>query len=171
MIKKSFIFCLLAILFGCSEEKETPKEIKWTNESSIELNKSLAEEEEINIKLYLAQRPNWKMTKTGSGLQYFVYENGQGAVPTKDQIVQVEYQISLLDGTICYQTAKDEFNEFKVDKSDIESGVQEAIKLLKKGDKAKLIIPSHIAHGLVGDLDKIPPMSTLIVDIKILDIK
>lgn len=171
MMKNFFILFILLGFYSCEEEQPETKEIPWSNESSIELNKSLAEEEEINIKLFLAQRPNWQMQKTGSGLQYFIYQKGEGVVPKSGQIVQVEYQISLLDGTVCYETAKDEFNEFKVDKSDIESGVQEAIKLLRKGDKAKLIIPSHIAHGLVGDLDKIPPMSTLIVDITILEIK
>jgi FKBP-type peptidyl-prolyl cis-trans isomerase len=39
---------------------------------------------------------------------------------------------------------------------------------MKVGDKAKLIIPSHLGHGITGNMDKIPPLSTLIVDIELI---
>ena len=55
-----------------------------------------------------------------------------------------------------------------IDKSDIESGVQEGIKKMRVGDKAKLIIPSHLAHGLTGDMEKIPPLSVIVVDIHLI---
>jgi FKBP-type peptidyl-prolyl cis-trans isomerase len=42
---------------------------------------------------------------------------------------------------------------------------------MKMGDRAKLIIPSHLAHGLVGDLNKIPPLTTIVVDIHLIDLK
>jgi FKBP-type peptidyl-prolyl cis-trans isomerase len=58
--------------------------------------------------------------------------------------------------------------EFVIDKSDIESGIQEGIKKMREGDRAKMIIPSHLAHGLVGDLDKIPPLSVIVVDIHLI---
>jgi len=37
------------------------------------------------------------------------------------------------------------------------------------GDKAKLIIPSHLAFGLAGDMDQIPPLSPIVYDIEVLD--
>ncbi len=39
------------------------------------------------------------------------------------------------------------------------------------GDRAKLIVPSHIGHGLVGDMDKIPPLNTLVIDIYLIGIQ
>jgi FKBP-type peptidyl-prolyl cis-trans isomerase len=57
---------------------------------------------------------------------------------------------------------------FEIDRADIESGIHEGIKFMSVGDRAKLIIPSHLAHGLVGDLDKVPPLSTLVVDIHLI---
>ena len=41
----------------------------------------------------------------------------------------------------------------------------------KVGDKAKLIVPSHLGHGLLGDFDKVPPMRSLVIDIKLIGIK
>ena len=61
--------------------------------------------------------------------------------------------------------------EFSIDKSDEESGLNEAVKFLSVGDKAKLILPSHLAHGLLGDLDKIPPQSILLIDVQLIKIK
>jgi FKBP-type peptidyl-prolyl cis-trans isomerase len=108
------------------------------------------------------------MIKTGSGLQYYIYEKGIGDTAVAGVIAQVETEVSLLDGTQCYKTAKDEIEEFVIDKSDIESGVQEGIKKMRVGDKAKLIIPSHLAHGLTGDMEKIPPLSVIVVDIHLI---
>jgi FKBP-type peptidyl-prolyl cis-trans isomerase len=37
---------------------------------------------------------------------------------------------------------------------------------LNYGDKSKVILPPHLAFGLTGD-EKVPPMSTLVYDLKI----
>ncbi|MFT5581995.1 MAG: FKBP-type peptidyl-prolyl cis-trans isomerase FkpA, partial [Psychromonas sp.] len=78
---------------------------------------------------------------------------------------------SLLDGTDCYKTEENEIDEFKIDRSEVESGVQEAIKLMRIGDKMKLIIPSHLAHGLTGDMNKVPPLSPIVVDLHLVHLK
>ncbi|MGE5317418.1 MAG: FKBP-type peptidyl-prolyl cis-trans isomerase, partial [Chloroflexota bacterium] len=39
------------------------------------------------------------------------------------------------------------------------------------GDHAKFVIPSHLGFGLIGDQNKVPPKSTLIYDIELLDLK
>jgi FKBP-type peptidyl-prolyl cis-trans isomerase FkpA len=52
---------------------------------------------------------------------------------------------------------------------EIESGIHKAVQFMKKGDKALILIPSHLAHGLLGDMNKIPPQTPIIYDIYILD--
>jgi FKBP-type peptidyl-prolyl cis-trans isomerase len=42
---------------------------------------------------------------------------------------------------------------------------------MRKGEKAKFILPSHLAHGLVGDLQKIPPLSILVLDVELIDLQ
>jgi len=75
-----------------------------------------------------------------------------------------------LDGTKCYNTdEKPEF--FTVGKDYVESGLHEGIQFMSIGDKAIIIIPSHLGHGLAGDLKKIPFKSTIVYDIEFLDIK
>lgn len=157
------------LLTACGEnEPEQTPEINWDQEKSTKMNKELAIEEQIQIKLFLEQHKDWEVEKTGSGLQYYIYHKGIGDQAQEGLIAQVEMNVSLLDGTECYKTKSDEYEEFLIDKSNIETGVQEGIKKMRIGDKAKLIIPSHLAHGLIGDLNKIPPLTTIIVDIHLI---
>ncbi|MDX1651944.1 MAG: FKBP-type peptidyl-prolyl cis-trans isomerase [Brumimicrobium sp.] len=171
-----FVFLILIFcgLFISCEEEHKPEDIQapdWTTEKSTELNKRFAQEEEIGIRLYLKQRPQWKMTETGSGLRYWIYEDYEGPVAELDDFVDVAFEVRLLDDSLVYESGRNEVSTFKVDKSDVETGVQEGIKYLSEGDKAKFIIPSHLAHGLLGDQHKIPPLQVLVVDIELKKIK
>ena len=158
----------LFILFSCTTEEEKKPEVEWSNKRSIELSKELTIQEEIDVKLFLEMHKDWKMTNTGSGLQYMIYEHGKidtAYSPLPGNIARIEYQITMLDGTLCYRTEDDEYENFKVDRSEIESGVQEGIKKMTIGDRARLIVPSHLGHGLIGDMNKIPPLTPLVIDI------
>jgi FKBP-type peptidyl-prolyl cis-trans isomerase FkpA len=143
-------------------------DIKWSKEQSTDLGKELAIQEELEIKIYLESHKDWKMIRTGSGLRYMLITEGNGDSIRSGDVAEIEYKIKQLDGTLLVETADDEYEEFVVDKSEIETGIQEGIKYLKVGDKARFIIPSHIGHGLVGDMDKIPPLTTLVVEINVL---
>ena len=98
-------------------------------------------------------------------------QNGKGDSAHSGDDVKVNYKISLLDGTECYSSDKDGAYEFKVEGDAIESGLHEAIQLMRVGDKAKFILPFHLAHGLHGDDENIPPISTIVVDLELLEIK
>ncbi|MDG1148555.1 MAG: FKBP-type peptidyl-prolyl cis-trans isomerase [Crocinitomicaceae bacterium] len=169
------LFAVILFFTSCGDDPiKVRPELDWSQEDSTNLNKELAIEEQLDIRLFLEQHKDWELTTTGSGLQYYIYEHGAvDAVcsPKPGDIAEIEYVVRLLDGTVCYQTADDEYEEFNVDNSQIESGVQEGIKKMNIGDRAKLIIPSHLGHGLIGDMDKIPPLNTLIVDVYLIGIQ
>lgn len=170
---KNLIFYgfIVFFLFSCGEEKEKNGEKKnWTNEQSIHVNQQFTKEEEVDIKLFLKRRPDWKMIETGSGLRYWIYEDKEGEKAKEDDVVDVRFEVKMLNDSLIYKTDKNEVSSFKVDKSNVETGVQEGIKYLSEGDKAKFIIPSHLGHGLLGDFEKIPPLQVLVVDIELLKI-
>jgi FKBP-type peptidyl-prolyl cis-trans isomerase FkpA len=175
MYKWLIVLVVCAFVFACNssieETDERPKEIEWSKDQSTQFGESLAREDEIGIRLYLKQRPEWEMKESGTGLRYWIYEQTEGRSVNKEDVVRVEFKVELLDGTLCYATEKEEYSLFKVDKSDVETGVQEGIKYMREGERAKLIIPSHLGHGLIGDLDKIPPMQVLIVDLHVKSIE
>lgn len=169
MVRILFILLSLPILFSCENQRkeELDKPVNWTRDHSTEFGKGIAREEERDIKVYLKTRPDWEMEKSGTGLRYWIYEKNEGHRVEEGHIISVHFDVSLLDGTKCYATEDDETSTFMVDKSDVETGVQEAVKYMREGEKAKLIVPSHLGHGLLGDLDKIPPMHPLVIDLQI----
>ena len=72
-----YVFTL--IIAACtSTEVEQPIDMDWNKEKSTDLNKNLAQEEEIQIKLFLAHHKDWKMQESGTGLKYFIYKQGEG---------------------------------------------------------------------------------------------
>lgn len=169
MLRKYFkITSLSLILVACSTEEEKAPEINWTKEKSTKLNENLALEEDLRIQMYLDSKPKWKMEKTGSGLRYWIYKNGTGDQATSGLIAQVRYSIEGIDGTTFHATPAGEMESFLIDKSQIETGIQEGIKYMRIGDKAKMIVPAHLAHGLVGDFEKIPPLTTLVIDLELI---
>jgi len=170
--KLSGIFLLIVLFFGCQPEKEV-KEVDYSQmqESLLESNKNAAKLENEQIEQYIKRR-QWGVVSTGTGLRYFVYQNGTGVQAKEGNVVSVFFTISLLNGKICYtNVGTDKPEQFIVGHDDVESGLHEGIQHLKVGDKAMLIIPSHLAHGLVGDLNKIPPQSTIVYDIELVAVR
>lgn len=161
-----YIVFIVFTLLSCDNEEvvDTP-EIEWSKTESTDLNKEFTVREKIDIKFYLERHPSWEMTESGSGLYFHKYENGEGAEAKVSRVAQVQFEISLLDGTVVYSTEDDEVEEFKIGHSHVESGVQEAIEMMREGDRAKIIVPSHLAHGLTGDYDKIPALTAIVVDL------
>ena len=56
---------------------------------------------------------------------------------------------------------------FKVGFGGVESGLEEGVLLLRTGDKARFIMPPHLAHGLIGDGDCIPMRAIIIYDVEL----
>ena len=79
----------------------------------------------------------------------------------KQKQVVVHYSGFLLDGTkFDSSVERDEPLTFVAGAGQVIPGWDEGLLLLKKGSKARFIIPSNLAYG-DRDLGKIPPNSTL----------
>ena len=112
------------------------------------------------------------MIETGTGVRYQFAENRSGTGDNAkfgDQ-VSVNLSIALLDGTSCYETDSIP-DQFVLGRSDEESGLQEVLQLMSAGQKTKIIIPSYLAHGLLGDSEIIPPQSILIIDVELISLQ
>ena len=86
-------------------------------------------------------------------------------------IVTMNYTVSLMDGTECYSSKESGPKEFMVGQDDLESGIHKGVQLIKTGDHCLFMIPSHMAHGLLGDYKKIPPQSPIVYDVEIRSVK
>jgi FKBP-type peptidyl-prolyl cis-trans isomerase FkpA len=164
-------FLMLALLSCCISATDRPQsdEAKDISEPLIIVNKELVKTEDQRIEDFIA-RYNWKMDITGTGLRYAIYRQGCGIPAQKGFTARYHYTLTLLTGDTIYTSEESGPKEIIVGKGGVENGLEEGILLLKKGDRAKLIIPSHLAFGLVGDMDKIPAKATLVYDIELIDL-
>lgn len=166
---KGFFYLIVILVFSsCFQKKQEKDTIKKA--FSIEnINKELVEKDKEAILSYI-NRKQWNMQVTKTGLWYMIYRKGNGIQATAGKQAVISYQVSLLDGTICYQSDSVSPKIFTIGQGGIESGLEEGILLLHKGDKAKFIMPPHLAYGLIGDENKIPGRATIVYDIEVLDI-
>jgi FKBP-type peptidyl-prolyl cis-trans isomerase FkpA len=164
---------LLVLMLSCNTE--TKKEAPLPSEQQIKkplesVNKYLVKTEDEEINDFIA-RYNWKMTKTSTGLRYMIYKNGNGVKAEQGKLAKINFELRLINGTLSYSSKQEGTKEFEIGKSNAESGLQEGILLMRVGDKAKLIIPSHLAYGLHGDENKIPKRATLVYDVELLQVR
>jgi len=147
---------------------------KVFEEKKSNLEKSKAEQEktakETFRKEMLAMFPNAK--ETASGLMYVIEQEGTGASPVAGQTVSVHYNGTLVDGSK-FDSSYDRGQpiEFPLGQGRVIKGWDEGIALLKKGGKAKLIIPYYLAYGEQGYPPVIPPKATLLFDVELVDVK
>jgi len=124
-------------------------------------------EKELTFLIENAEREG--VITTESGLQYMVLEEGSGPKPTVSDTVIVHYEGSLADGRVfdsSYQ--KNQPEEIPLDM--VIPGWAEGIQLMNVGSKHRLFIPSNLAYGERGAGQVIPPYSTLIFTIELIDI-
>lgn len=112
------------------------------------------------------------MTTTESGLQYIIFEQGEGVKPTAGQQVSVHYKGMLEDGTV-FDNSYDRGEPivFPVGTGRVIKGWDEGIMLLNVGTKAQLIIPSELGYGERGAGAVIPPNATLIFDVELVAVQ
>ena len=155
---------------GNNEKKQTDKfDIDSLKKPLEKVNKKLIKTEDEQIQDLIA-RYGWNMQKTGTGLRYLIYNKGKGIKASLGKIAKINFEVRLITGDICYSSKNEGTKELLIGKSGEVSGLEEGILLLSVGDKAKFIIPSHLAFGLLGDEKKIPTRATLVYDVELLQI-
>ncbi len=109
------------------------------------------------------------VTTTASGLQYEVITAGTGPKPSADDTVEVHYRGTLVDGTEFDSSySRGETVTFGV--GQVIPGWTEALQLMPKGSKWKLVIPPELAYGAGGAGQVIGPNAALVFEVELISI-
>jgi FKBP-type peptidyl-prolyl cis-trans isomerase FkpA len=168
-MKKYLVACIsILLVFSCKEDepKDETMLIPSRNETA-EMNKAWNLEEQELINQFIT-RKGWEMNTSESGLNYLIYQQGTGEKAKPGMRAMVEYSITLLDGSAVYSTSEIGPQPFLIERDNVEQGIHEGITYMKVGDRAKMIVPYFLAHGLMGDQAEIPPLASLVFDIRLL---
>lgn len=162
---------VMAMFWACNNTGHeqpllSPTELK---EPLVKANQHLVRSEAEDIAAYM-ERYGLEMLETGSGLRYHIAEAGVGLQAGKGQVARLHYTLTLLNGKKCYSSQDRGLLEFLVGKGGVESGLEEAVLLMREGGRGKFILPSHLAHGLPGDGDCIPKKSVVVYDLKLVSV-
>ena len=104
-----------------------------------------------------------------SGLQYEIITEGKGKLAKATDQVKCHYEGTLLDGTLFDSSIKrGQPAVFGVNQ--VIPGWVEALQLMPEGSKWKLYIPSELGYGARGAGEMIPPHSTLIFEVELLEV-
>ena len=117
-----------------------------------------------------------KMIKTASGLQYEDMKVGSGAAPKAGQTCVMHYTGWLWENGAKgkkFDSSVDRGTpfEFPLGQGRVIKGWDEGIATMKVGGKRLLLIPSQLAYGPSGRPPVIPPSSTLLFEVELLDTK
>lgn len=174
MRNKEILFIIAAtILLSCSRKQEhtiSEAEFRETEEALIGANRLLVQKDKEKINEYLKQH-QLDLQETSSGLWYLETEKGRGIKAELNNRVTIAYEVSLLDGTKCYDSDSLGLKQFVVGKGGVESGLEEGILLLNEGSKALFIMPPHLAHGVPGDGNRIPARAVIVYQVELIKVE
>jgi len=105
---------------------------------------------------------------TASGLQYEIVNETTGKKPLSNSTVLVNYEGRLVDGTVFDSSYGREPWETEINR--VIPGWTEGVQLMSVGSEFIFYIPSNLAYGENGIQGVIPPFSTLIFRVELLDI-
>lgn len=117
---------------------------------------------------FQAQAAEPKEETTASGIVITTLKEGTGASPKSNETVKVHYRGTLTNGQEFDSSyRREQPATFPLNR--VIACWTEGVQSIKVGGKAKLLCPPNLAYGSRG-VPGIPPNSTLIFEIELLDI-
>ncbi|MBR4803341.1 MAG: FKBP-type peptidyl-prolyl cis-trans isomerase [Bacteroidales bacterium] len=141
-------------------ETETKPDIK---ENMINANRYMSNAEETQID-ELVRRNGWNATKLNNGVRVWEYQKGTGEKLSYEMRIKIRYSLSAISLATIYDNVE---KEITVGKSEVVPGLDTGLMELRRGSKAKIIVPAYAGYGVAGDGDKVPQNATLIFDVEI----
>ncbi len=173
MNKGIYLLISVVLLVACSgnsdKKKPTRAEVAKYKESLVGIHKEIVKIQTDSIQKFV-DSAGWKMQKTPTGLWISIIEDKAGEAAKQGNEVYISYRTSLMNGKQCYCSDSLGYKHFICGQGGVEAGLEEAVLSMSKGDKARIIMPSHLAYGVAGDFKCVPRLAILICEIEMMDI-
>ncbi|MGB1043266.1 MAG: gliding motility-associated peptidyl-prolyl isomerase GldI [Tenacibaculum sp.] len=174
-MKYKVILFLGVILFLSScqkQEARRPKKQGTTNfyKEVLAKNKKLNALEKRSLEKLIQQDTlnHYNASKSGFWYTYITKDTLNSITPKAEDLVLLSYTVADVYGNEIYPK---EERSYKIDKEDFIPGLQDGIKLMKKGETVTFVIPSYRAFGVVGDGKKITVSQPIKSTVTLIDIK
>jgi FKBP-type peptidyl-prolyl cis-trans isomerase len=162
---KKLVFPLLFIILGAlvSMCGSTYQEPCYNKYSAIQ-----EAQDQIDIQAFIERKEMTGVIKTASGLNYYIYEKGDGITPRATSVIRANYRGSFINDESGKAFEEAGYNpEFVLNKTI--QGWIEGLQLIAEGGRIRLMIPSHLAYGNCGS-GEIPPNTPIVFDITLVSV-
>jgi len=143
-------------------------------EHVVDVDRVQLEEEEKRIEKYMSSH-GLEMTKTDSGVYIEETVKGKGDIAVAHKMISINYTGKFLDDTVFESTfTEEEFGRpisVTVGNQQVIRGWEEAFLEMKAGGTYVILVPSHMAFGVKGRGDVVPPDTPLVFEIKVLSVR
>lgn len=164
-LKRVFASMLVALLVvSCAERAEPTQEVIEID--MVERQKMYLAQERQLIERYIESHQLDGIERNGFGMYELQMSEGEGRKAEMEDRVIYSATVYLMDDSGVGQYV----DTIALGRSQIELGLHTAIEGMKEGEKKLVLIPSFLAKGLAGDLDKVPPQSPLRYDIRLIQV-
>ena len=172
-MKNILIIVLSIFIAACTGNSKKPvptqNEIVRYKNALVGIHKEIVKNQADSIQRY-ADSMGWQISSTPTGLWISFVTDAPGPTAKAGDEVYLAYKTSLLNGKLCYDSDSLGYQKILCGRGGIESGLEEALLLMSKGDKSRVILPSHLAFGVAGDFKCVPRLSILIYELEVLEI-
>ncbi len=154
---------------GCREVPTydvTPTAKEGLQEKMIGANRLISKSEAQQIDAYLERR-GWDKTRIANGVWVAEYTNSEvplGAAIDYEDTVALRYRVETLGGKEIYAWSEDTVVCGRMKPT---RGLDAALRTLHAGATARVIVPSEMAYGVVGDGDRIGRRTVLVDEVVI----
>jgi len=180
MLKYTYFLFLIIVLFSCKGQK---KEIVTTDTAEEIIkpfdiaalyqnfhNNPLTQfQKEENAIIDFAAEKELPMQRSSSGLYYHIIPTGSGPKIIAGQIISAHYTGKQLNGNI-FDSSYQRNTPIQFRKGEMIAGWNEVVSYMRKGDKAILLVPSHLAYKDQGMQGYVEPNEVLYFDLEIVDV-
>lgn len=161
---------LLTTLFGaCGDvpviDIQAPKG-DTLKENLINANRYIAQSEETQIDAYVARR-GWQMQRLPAGVRVMTVREGRGRRVDYEDTVSIRYRLEAINGAVVYDNVSE---TVVVGRMQPTRGLDAALRTLREGSTARVILPSEQAYGVPGDGNRVKSRMVLIYEVEVMKI-
>lgn len=149
-------------------QEEHEKELR---EAKTKLEEGEFEEKKM-LDQYLAEA-GIKESPVANGMYYIKIAEGSGTIPDSGRSALLNYKGCFLNGRCFDESFEAQPFEFIMGAEDqLIPGLVAGVRRMKEGEKARFIIPSHLAFGSNGSsTGMVPPFTTVIYEVELLKVQ
>lgn len=165
----SYLSIVLFLLAACQKQLPQLPANKSNTEDAVgngllKINEELILREDSILADFVSKSDS-DFVKDKLGFWYKMnFTTNSKSLKTDDKCV-VDYSVYSLDNELLLSKKE----QIVIGKNQVVTGAEELLKQMHLGEKATLILPWYLAYGMKGDSENIPPYTSVIIYLHLLD--